>query len=258
MATAKMTSSYRITNREPSRSYLANDAHRAKRRLQNMKSRVYACVAISSVAILLGFTTSAQAGPPLICHPFEIGQAKTLPAVDWNRKGSGSYDLKNLTRDTLAILDSSAPVLVRMETLRRATIYARQDPQVAKELITRLQARADNSAGRPGALALFDFGYLAETYKQWIGMGEPNPAAGLDGYALIKNAISLRGQDPEMEFAAALITLKGPEGDHQQHARKALAGAKNDPLLAQNLASNFHGQATSELLTTSPEGGLSK
>src|SRR5271157_2707142 len=195
MATAKMTSSYRITNREPSRSYLANDAHRAKRRLQNMKSRVYASVAISSVAILLGLTASAQAGPPLICHPFEIGQAKTLPAVDWNRKGSGSYDLKNLTRDTLAILDSSAPVLVRMETLRRATIYARQDPQVAKELLTRLQARAaiSEAAGHPEALAWFDVGYLTETYKQWIGKGEPNPATGLDGYGLIKKALSLRG-----------------------------------------------------------------
>jgi hypothetical protein len=64
-----------------------------------------------------------------------------------------------------------------METLRRATIYARQDPQVAKELITRLQARAANSdaADRPVALAWFDVGYLAEAYKQWLGKGEPNP-----------------------------------------------------------------------------------
>ncbi len=224
-----------------------------------MKSRVYACVAISSVAVLLGFTTSAQAGPPLICHPFEIGQAKTLPAADWNRKGSGGYDLHNLTRDTLAILDSSAPVLVRMETLRRATIYARQDPHVAKELITQLRERADNSAaGRPGALAFFDLGYLAETYKQWFGASEPNPAAGLDGYALVKQAIRLGGQDPEMEFAAALITLKGPESEHQEHARNAMAGSKNDPLLAQNLASDFHGQTTSALLTTPPVGGLNK
>ena len=223
-----------------------------------MKSRVYASVAIGSVTILLGLAVTAHAGPPLICHPFEIGQAKTLPAVDWNMKGSGSYDLKNLTQDTLAILDSGAPVLVRMETLRRATIYARRDPYVAKELIMRLQARADHSeAGHSGALALFDLGYLAETYKQWLGAGEPNPAAGVDGYALIKNAISLRGQDPEMEFAAALITLRGPESDHQQHARKAIAGAKDDPLLAQNLASDFHGQATSAMLTALG-GGISK
>jgi len=223
-----------------------------------MNSREYASVTISSVAILFGLTASAQAGPPLICHHIEIGQAKTLPAVDWNRKGSGDYDLKNLTRDTLAILDSGAPVLVRMETLRRATIYARQDPQAAKELLTRLQARAETAAGHPEALAWFDFGYLVATYKQWIGKGEPNPATGLDGYDLIKKAISLHGPDPEMEFAAALVTLAGPESDHQDHARKAMAGAKNDPLLAQNLASNYNRQTVSELLAAPPEGGFSK
>jgi hypothetical protein len=68
---------------------------------------------------------------------------------------SGGYNLKNLTRDTLATLDASSPVLVRMETLLRATLYARQDPQVAKELLTRLHARAASSdaAGHPEALA---------------------------------------------------------------------------------------------------------
>jgi hypothetical protein len=87
-----------------------------------MNSRLFPRLAISIVVILLGFTTSAQAGPPLICHPIEIGQAKSLPWVDWNQKASGGYDLKNLTRDILAILDSDTPVLVRMETLRRVTI----------------------------------------------------------------------------------------------------------------------------------------
>ena len=221
-----------------------------------MNSHAFSRLAISTVAVLLGFTTFAQAGPPLICHPIEIGQAKSLPWIDWNQKGTGGYDLKNLTRDTLAILDSSAPVLLRMETLRRATIYARQDPQVAKELLTRLQARAANStdSGLSEALAWFDVGYLIETYQQWIGKAEPNPAAGLDGYAWVKKAVRLRGQDPEMEFAAALITLTGPESDHREHARKAMAGASNDPLLAQNLASDFHSQTVSELLTKAPTG----
>ncbi|MFZ0861616.1 MAG: hypothetical protein ABR881_13410 [Candidatus Sulfotelmatobacter sp.] len=222
-----------------------------------MNSHAFSRLAISVVAVVLGFTSFAQAGPPLICHPIEIGQAKSLPWVEWNHKGSTDYDLKNLTRDTLAILDSNQPVLVRMETLRRATIYARQDPQAAKELITRLQARAANSdaAGRPEALAWFDVGYLAEAYKQWLGKGEPNPAAGLDGYAWVQKALSLRGQDPEMEFAAALITLRGPESDHHDHVQKAMAGAKYDPLLAQNLASNFNRQTIAELLVTAPAGG---
>jgi hypothetical protein len=207
------------------------------------------------LAALLFLATSAQAGPPLICHTINIGQAKSLPWINhgWNLSGNENYDVRNLVPDTLAILDSSAPVLVHMETLRRATLYARHDPQIARELLTKLFARAEaaENAGHPDALALFDAGYLAECYKQWIGKGlphmtdnlpmDPNPGANLDGYALVKKALSLRGQDPQMEFAAALITLEGPLTDHQQHALKATAGAKDDPLLAQNLKSHFMG-----------------
>ena len=225
-----------------------------------MNSRVFPRLVISMAAVLVGFTTSAQAGPPLICHRIEIGDAKSLPWVDWNQNGDAAYDLKNLTRDTLAILDSSAPVLVRMETLRRATLYARQDPRVAKELLTRLHMRAVNSdaAGHPDAMAWFDFGYLAETYKQWIGKSGPNPANGVDGYSWVKKAIRLRASDPELQFAAALITLAGPESDHREHVQKAMAGAEKDPLLARNLGSTFNGQTMSGMLSNSPAGGLKK
>ena len=44
-------------------------------------------LALSTVAVLLGFTTFAQAGPPLICHPIEIGQAKSLPWVELQPPG---------------------------------------------------------------------------------------------------------------------------------------------------------------------------
>lgn len=222
-----------------------------------MKSRVFPRLAISIAAILAGFTTVAYAGPPLICHPIDIGQAKTLPYVDLNyRKGSGAYDLKNLAQDTLNILDSDSSVLVHMETLRRATIYARQDQQVAKELLVRLRARADNpnAPGPAQALAWFDVGYLAETYKQWFGSGEPNPARGIDGYGWVKKAIALRGEDPEMEFGAALITLLGPENEHREHRNKAMAGSKGDPLLARNLNNWFKHQTISESLMSSPVG----
>ncbi len=226
--------------------------------------------AITLAAALLALATVAQAGPPLICHTIEIGQAKSLPWVSptWNLSGSETYDTKNLVKDTLEILSPDTPVLVRMETLRRATLYARADRLAAKELLAKLYARATSaeSSGHPDALAWFDFGYLAETYKQWIGQkwtlvnkGEQNPAAGVDGYALVKKAIALRGSalhgdDPQMEFAAALITFYAPPDAHReyaQHAQKALAGAKNDPLLAQNLATRFIGPQTetmSELL----------
>jgi len=206
----------------------------------------------------LCLASAAQAGPPLICHTFEIGNAKSLPldSRSWNLTGSENYDTKNLVKDTLEILNPDTPVLVRMETLRRATLYARQDPVAAKELLARLHARATSaeSAGKPDALAWFDVGYLVETYNQWIGKNmphmtdgmrlDPNPAAGVDGYALVKKAIALRGKDPEMEFAAALITLAGPQDTHRQHAEKAIAGGKTDALLAQNLATHFIGPKT--------------
>ncbi|HEY6350295.1 MAG TPA: hypothetical protein VI636_12885 [Candidatus Angelobacter sp.] len=61
-----------------------------------------------------------------------------------------------------------------------------------------------------------------------------------------------------MEFAAALVTLRGPEKDHQEHAQKAIAGAKADPLLAQNLATHFlgnHQQTVAEMLTRNTAWG---
>src|SRR5713226_8663537 len=222
-------------------------------------------VAIVLVVTVLFFASVAQAGPPLICHTIEIGQAKSLPWIshNWNLSGGENYETKNLVKDTLEILGPTTPVLVRMETLRRATLYARKDPLAAKELLARLHARATSleSSGHPDALAWFDAGYLAETYKQWIGQNLPhmtdgmrmdaNPASGVDGYALVRKAIALRGDDPQMEFAAALITLSGPQEEHRQHAQKAIAGAKSDTLLSQNLSTRFVGPKTetmSELL----------
>ncbi len=117
-----------------------------------MNSHRFPRFAIAITAIVLSLSTIALAGPPLICHAIEIGPAKTLPWVDLNyRKGNGGYDLNNLTRDTLSILDSNATVLVQMETLRRATIYARQDEQVAKQLLVQLHARAEKSDAKPDA-----------------------------------------------------------------------------------------------------------
>jgi hypothetical protein len=199
-------------------------------------------------------TGVAFAGPPLICHAFDIGSAKSLPWIshDWNLTGTETYDTSKLASDTFAILATNSNVLVHMETLRRATHYARKDPAAAKNLFTILTAGTKSvQSGAPPALYYFDVGYLAETYKQWL---EPshNPAQGIDGYALVKQAIRLRGHDPEMEFAAALLTLSGPAEEHHDHVQKALAGAKTDALLAQNLSSQFigeRGETVAELLT---------
>jgi hypothetical protein len=211
-----------------------------------MKAAVNRWIRLGQVAaVTLAVAVVVYAGPPLICHEIQIGGAKSLPWVshNWNLSGAETYDLKNLVGDTLAILTPETPVLVRMETLRRATLYARQSPQVGNELLVKLHARATDAEalGKPDALAWFDAGYLAEAYKQWYPKETPNPAAGVDGYGCVKKALSLRGPDPQMEFAAALITLSGPEKEHREHVARAMAGAKQDPLLAQNLTSRFMG-----------------
>jgi hypothetical protein len=206
------------------------------------------------LALLIVVAGVAFAGPPLICHAFDIGSAKSLPWIshDWNLTGTESYDTSKLASDTFAILAANSSVLVHMETLRRATLYARKDPAAAKDLLKWLTAGTKSvQSGAPPALYYFDVGYLAETYKQWLEPSQ-NPARGIDGYALVKQAVQLRGHDPEMEFAAALITLSGPAEEHRNHVQKAMAGAKTDPLLAQNLSSHFigeRGETVAELLT---------
>jgi hypothetical protein len=215
------------------------------------------------IALLLTVARVTVAGPPLICHTFDIGSAKSLPWIshDWNLNGGETYDTSKLVSDTLAILAGNSSVLVHMETLRRATLYARNDPAAAKELLTRLTAGTKSAASDgPPALYYFDVGYLAETYKQWLGNSH-NPAQAIDGYALVKLAIQLRGNDAQMEFAAALLSLSGPEAEHRDHVQKAMAGAKTDPLLAQNLSSHFigeRGQTIAELLTKPATVGETK
>ena len=202
------------------------------------------------VGLVLAGTTLA--GPPLICHSIDIGSAQSLPwsSSGWNLSGQETYNVDNLVQDTLALLGPSTPVLVRMETLRRATLYAQQRTPIAKELLFRLEARTRENP--KDALAAFDFGYLVECYKQaswlhqhtdWLKASADatttNFAMKLDGYQSVQKAIALRGTDPQMEFAAALMTIEGAREEHDRHLQKAMAGAKADALLARNLASRF-------------------
>jgi hypothetical protein len=64
-----------------------------------MKSGFYLRFAAGVLLILAG-ATSAFAGPPLICHRLEIGDARSLPwnGTAWNLAGNESYDTKNLAQ----------------------------------------------------------------------------------------------------------------------------------------------------------------
>jgi hypothetical protein len=191
------------------------------------------------------FAASAFAGPPLICHTYDIGNAKSLPWIghNWNLTGNESYDTNNLVPDTLSILDTDTTVLVHMETLRRAALYGQKNPQVLKQLVVKMISRTDapGKNATAASLASFDLGYFTATLAQlhWIYKDFANPAQSLDAKSLVNKGIELRGNDPQMEFAAALITLDGPANEHNAHAQKALLGAKSDTLLAENLSTHF-------------------
>ena len=107
---------------------------------------------VAAVLALLVTAAPALAGPPLICHPFVTEGGKLIAwgsGPGWNSPDH-SYDIKRLVADTTDALTPDAPVLTRMENLRRATIYAMRDPVIAEQLLrARDVTRAvDNQRGR--------------------------------------------------------------------------------------------------------------
>jgi hypothetical protein len=213
--------------------------------------RLFRLTAAAAVFVMLSGT--AEAGPPLICHPFDVGAAVTLPwgpSAGWNAPDR-SYDIQRLTADTLRLLTPSTPVLTRMETLRRATIYARQDRTVSEALLKAVLDRVKAAPqGSRDPLAWFDAGYLIESYRQMKSAGGAgswemlagaerlwtdfrNDPRAVDGYGFVKKAIQLAGSNAEMEFAASLMQQGATAAQHRQ---RASAGAPAGSLLAKNLA----------------------
>lgn len=212
-----------------------------------MISRQY----VLAAALFLAVARPAVAGPPLLCHPFDIGTAASLPwsgSASWF-DGKADYNPANLVADTEALLTPSTPVIVRMETLRRASIYASRDAKIASALLERLTAKAQASkgAGRPDALALLDAAYATEALRQvtMIGgiQGFKDQVNGIkdvignaDGWQYIKASLAAEPNDPALEFAAALIATDKDRAAYRGHAQRARAGAAKDALLARNLS----------------------
>jgi hypothetical protein len=205
---------------------------------------------VLALAVLLTLSRVAEAGPPLICHPFDAGAASLLPwgnGPGWNTPDR-SYDVQRLTADTMRLLSADAPVLARMENLRRATIYATQDPRIAAELLAAVLGRALTAVAHDSRdpLAWFDAGHLVESYRQassvarwnmlsaaerssWTLRSEPHK---LDGYGFMRKALELAGSNADMEFAASLMKEGAVSAEHR---RRAVAGARAGSLLAKNL-----------------------
>lgn len=206
----------------------------------------------AGVVVFAAMSGTAYAGPPLICHPFDAGNAALLPWGAGNgwKSPLASYDVQKLTAETLQLLRPTAPVLARMENMRRATIYAGQDPKVAAALLKAVidRAKAAGSSAQD-AMAWFDAGYLIESYRQGEGSAGRNMLAGseallrefrnlpltsgAEGYTLVTKAMQLAGPNAEMEFAAFLMSRNPTAAQHRQRAQ---AGAAKGSLLAKNLS----------------------
>jgi hypothetical protein len=200
-----------------------------------LNTRLKVPTVVATLVAMLALSRVVEAGPPLICRPFDAGNAPTLA---WNA-GSGwrtpdpSYDLQRLTSDVLRLLTPDAPVLARMENMRRATIYALQDERIAAELLAAVVGRTTHASNDP--LAWFDAGYLVESYRQAKAIVGWDMLAGADrdGYSFVKKAIALARSNPEMEFAASLMK---PGAVSAEHRRRAVEGAAPGSLLAKNLS----------------------
>lgn len=212
----------------------------------NTPSRLRRALAALLLATFLPL--AVYAGPPLICHPYAIGDARSLPGGTKDHFGlSAGYDRAGLVNDTLALLKSDTPVIVRMETLRRAALYATNemsawrtnqsygeaDRALALGLLQKLRERTQAASEPERALALFDLGFYAETLRQT----KLDPA--LDGYPLLAKAAELRPNDPDVQFALALATVYPKRKEHSAHLASASAGAKPGTLLAANLRTHF-------------------
>jgi hypothetical protein len=200
---------------------------------------------LGAIAAVLFIASPALAGPPLICHPFETGGGRLIAwgtGPGWNTPDR-AYDIKKLVADTNAVLTTDSPILTRMENLRRATIYAMRDPQVAQALLKSVTSRALSTT--TGSLAWFDAGYLIESYKQAVAIrdrgnadlrpwAEVDETIKVDGYNWVKKAMAMAASpSAEMEFAASLMTQGSLANAHRA---KALAAAPKNSLIARNIA----------------------
>lgn len=178
----------------------------------------------------------------MLCFPYEIGSAKSLP---WGKDAfqkAGSYDAGKIVDDTLALLKTERSTLVRMETLRRAAIYIAQNQAKGADLLAKISwiAMDAEAAGKPSAEAWFNAGYLAATLRQngcdvgWhVGTDKV-----VDGYAYIKKALALTPDDAAMQFGAALVAFEHDESAFKSHMQKALAGVEPGSDLAKSMETN--------------------
>jgi hypothetical protein len=192
----------------------------------------------------------AAFGPPLVCFPFDIGSARSLP---WSPTGDpfevdAKYPVENLVVDTVKILDESQDVLVHMETLRRAAIYASRAGDRPVKGSHQMTKGAASLVSDRFVVKLLDrsMRLLAKDPKSavaWVDAGYALGAAekmgnyhGCDYLTYFETARADAPSDAAYQFAYVVGILDSP--DHakwEAELKDALARAPQDSLLRKNV-----------------------
>jgi hypothetical protein len=175
------------------------------------------------------------AGPPAVCFPLEIGEARCLRWGDGPFEMDPAYPRVRLLSDVVSLLAESDDALVHAETLRRAVIYltesdgARKDPEMRMrraELVSTLRARVleaelASAAGKGDeharALAWLDVGFLLGAFEQ---IGAETFGAAVPP---LKRARELAPRDGGVALAAWLAAWTREAADSDQEALLAAA-----------------------------------
>jgi hypothetical protein len=135
-----------------------------------------------------------------------------------------------------------------METLRRAAVYSAKDPTAGLELGSRLMARAltSETKGESNSIALFDAGYFVESMKQMSLISKASLFAGVDGSDWVKRSVPGLEDKLAAEYALGLMNSEWPN----EHIRRAIIGAQEGSLLAENLMKFFPNQSLAQVKRT--------
>lgn len=185
-------------------------------------------------------------GPPAVCQPFAIGEAPSLP---WREGAFGidpDYPQEKLIPEVRKLLDQQDDALVRMETLRRAVIYAvgvgkysgKTSPSAAlrkthtQALVLMLQQRAlavhlgaEPASATQAMPPLFDLGYALSALRQLDGVSKVPTGFG-DGEAELRKSAGWSQASAAMHLGAGLGLWLSKDSDlRDQHFLQAAQDA---------------------------------
>src|SRR5262249_27785780 len=123
--------------------------------------------------------------------------------------------------------------------------YSAKDTAAGLDLGSRLMARAltSEAKGESNGISLFDAGYFVESMKQMSLITKASLFAGVDGSDWVKRSVPGLEEKLVAEYALGLMGSEWPN----EHIRRAVLGAQEGSLLAENVIKFFGGQTLAQI-----------